>query len=426
MSRLTAGKKSRKKQSEFQTLWAKAEKLKRENVRFRDRLDAIMQRIEAEIRPVEIEAARQQIPLIKRLLTLGQRKSLLKWQRHELDDWIGEVLEPLKCTEHFEEVLDDVCRYDAFRCGIELDETASKPLPDQLREQAGRQDQQAPENDGLFDEDASKTSWQNKVRDEVEKILNRTFGTEPPKPQKPDDHSSDFFQDELFDAEQQRYEEYHKARNAAREELLEEMLAEPTAFSDEEENIFGFGFDPAENISANETPAISNDVFKRLFRAAAGKLHPDRETDPDKRKQKQTLMAQLLTARKDGDVMTIVEFYQQYVDDDSNLSKADEKQLLDSLKLQISALHEAQEDYSRESPLHHMAFESFYHPSAKKTAQAFKHHIQYMKQLALVAISQSQEIRSLKTLKPYLEERYEDRRFDNPFDILDEFFNSMR
>jgi uncharacterized protein YdcH (DUF465 family) len=95
MTRLATGKKSRKTQSEFQKLWAKAEKLKQENARFRDRLDDIIQRIQTDIGPVEEAAATQQIPLLKRLLALGQRRSLLQWQRQTLDDWIREILEPL-------------------------------------------------------------------------------------------------------------------------------------------------------------------------------------------------------------------------------------------------------------------------------------------------------------------------------------------
>jgi hypothetical protein len=134
MTRLATGKKSRKTQSEFQKLWAKAEKLKQENARFRDRLDDIIQRIQTDIGPVEEAAATQQIPLLKRLLALGQRRSLLQWQRQTLDDWIREILEPLMGIDGLDhDVLEELSRYDAFRLGIELDETSSIPLQDQLR-----------------------------------------------------------------------------------------------------------------------------------------------------------------------------------------------------------------------------------------------------------------------------------------------------
>ncbi len=49
MTRLTAQKKTRKKPSEFQKLWAKAEKLKQQNARFREHLDKIIQRIQTEL-----------------------------------------------------------------------------------------------------------------------------------------------------------------------------------------------------------------------------------------------------------------------------------------------------------------------------------------------------------------------------------------
>jgi len=71
MSQLTAGKKSRKKQSEFQKLWAKAEKLKTENARFRGRLDEIIQRITNEIRPLENRIARRQEPSLYRTGGIG-------------------------------------------------------------------------------------------------------------------------------------------------------------------------------------------------------------------------------------------------------------------------------------------------------------------------------------------------------------------
>ena len=109
MTHLTTGKKSRKKQSEFQKLWAKAEKLKQENARFRDRLDEIIRRIRTDIGPVEEKAARQQVPLLSRLLALGQRKSLTQWQRQMLDDWIREILEPLQSAGHLDDgIVDEI------------------------------------------------------------------------------------------------------------------------------------------------------------------------------------------------------------------------------------------------------------------------------------------------------------------------------
>ena len=429
MTRLTAQKKTRKKQSEFQKLWAQAEKLKQENARFRDRLDGIMQRIGTEIRPVEEETARLQMPLLKCLLTLGQRKSLTQWQRQTLDSWIREILEPLQSTSHLNsEIMDDLVRYDAFRLGFELDEDSSTPMAEQLHAHIAREDTLLEEEFEAEDE-----AWREAARSEVEKILDRTFGPEPPGPEPLDEATTDFFQDELKQEQQRAYEAYHEARNAARKDLLEEMLDASTP-DEEAEDFFDSDFDfdpfgssgPFSNEKEDGAPTISNSVFKRLFRSTAAVLHPDRERDPDKREKKHGLMTLLLNARKQGDVMTIIQMHQQHVSDENALSKADENQLIKALKAQVDELRHERETYSFESPFHRMAFEVFYCPSQKKTDLAFKKHIQQMEKTASEAQALSQSIKSIKTLKPHLEQRYDERRFVNPLEALDTLFGFAR
>jgi len=58
--------------------------------------------------------------------------------------------------------------------------------------------------------------------------------------------------------------------------------------------------------------------------------------------------------------------------------------------------------------------------------QALKHHIQMMKAATSEVVSQTHSIKTLKTLKPYLEERYEEHCFDNPFEAPEEIFNLSR
>ena len=428
MTRLVKRKRPRKKLSEFQKLWAKAEKLENENARFRARLDEIMERIRTDIQPVEEEFARQGVPLLRRLLTLGQRKSLTQWQRQELDAWIRELIEPLRSASQLApEILEDISRYDAFSLGIELDETASTPLVDQLQDHLKRAEQQEKEEDEISEENSRK-----QTEEEVERILDSAFGHEPPKPAPPGDSNNDLFPNELNEELNRQFDEYHKARNAAREELLEEMLADSTPFSDAEEDFFKFdSFDASDSLPEkdddnNDAPKISSVVFTRLFRSTAAQLHPDREPDPVLRQQKQALMAELLGARRQGDVMTVINLYQQHVDNDATLSKADEKQLTNALKRQITALEGKREEYSFESPLHRTAFTQFYHQSFRQTNQALKHHIQMMEAATSEAVSQAHNIKTLKTLKPHLEERYEAHCFDNPFEALEEIFNLSR
>jgi len=350
MTRLTAQKKTRKKPSEFQKLWAKAEKLKQQNARFREHLDKIIQRIQTEIRPAEEKAAQQHIPLLKCLITLGQRKSLTQWQRQTLDGWIREILEPLLHTSHLDsELKEDISRYEAFRLGIELDKDSPTPMAEQLRMHIERED--------------ARLEKERKTRDEA-------------------------WRDELFDSD-----------------------FEPFGTDDP------FSKEPDDN-----TPAISNTVFKQLFRSTAAVLHPDREHDPDMREIKHRLMTSLLNARKQGDVMTLIQMHQQHAGNGNALSKADEKQLIKALKAQVDELQQEREIYSFESPLHRMAYELFYYPSTRKTEQAFNQHLWQLETAASEAQSLSERIKTLKALKPHLEQRYDERCFSHPLDALDEVF----
>lgn len=433
MDFLTAAKKRPNKTSAFQKLWTKAEKLKRENARFRNRLDQLVQRIQTDVIPIEKQAVGQQLPLLQRLLTLGQRKSLSQRQRYMLDDWIREILDLLQGTDHLnEDIMDEVCRYDAYRLGIELDESSTCSLPEQLqhyfeREQELLQDEDEDEAYDEFDEELRES-----IHHEIEKILDKTLG---PEPANPDVHDSDdLFSDELKAEQQRQYQEYIEVRNAAREELLKEMLAADDIFDDfdDEEAIFDFDADafgyeePLTAPASNDAPAVSNAVFKRLFRSIAAQLHPDREPDPNLRDQKHTLMSQLLDARKQGDVMMIIEMYQEHVSANTGLSTVDEKQLIKVLKNQVNVLINEQEQYSFETPLHRLVYEKFYSDNTKTINQVIKMHLRDIEKDSANAQALALSITSLKTLKPHLEQRDQEYGFVDSLAVLEAVFGSSR
>jgi hypothetical protein len=73
-----------------------------------------------------------------------------------------------------------------------------------------------------------------------------------------------------------------------------------------------------------------------------------------------------------------------------------------------------------------LAYERFYFPSSRKTDQAFKQHIREIEKVASEASSLALNIKSLKSLKPHLQQRYDERRFVDPLEALDAFFDFMR
>jgi hypothetical protein len=111
------------KPSAFQKRWAQVESTKRKNDQLHNTLEKLVTRIHTDIAPVERAMAGAGKPLWHKLLALAQRKSLLQWQRAELDEWVVELMSDLHIHSLVDaDVLDDVARYDAFRMGVQLQE----------------------------------------------------------------------------------------------------------------------------------------------------------------------------------------------------------------------------------------------------------------------------------------------------------------
>ncbi len=423
MNLVSKKSKSAKKLSHFEKLWNKAEKLKRENEHFRQRLDKVVQRIQEELLPAELEAAAEHIPLLKRLLTLGQRQSMGRWERLELNDWIMELIEPLMSSAQIDQELgDEINRYQAFNYGIELDEQSGKSFAEQIQQFHQQQEE-------AFDaEFASESEDERRARieHEVEMELDAALGKAPEKPIEPD-YASDLFGDELHTARQQAFDDYQRHRAELREQLIEEKMGEDkddpflnfdpfggSGYYDREDDDFEDPFAPRKKTAT----AVSNEVFTRLFRATVAVLHPDRERDEAKQARNHKLMSQLLKARKQGDVMTVIELYQTHVGKVQGLTGQDEKQLITVLKRQIEQLKEEKEDYSDSSPLHRMAFEQFNFSSSKKTDKVFREHLNHLREHVREAHKMAARITSLKKLKPYLEARSEETASDIMFEQM--------
>lgn len=442
MSQVVAGKRNRKKQSTFQKLWARAAKLREQNEKFSTELDALVVRIDECITPLEAKLCEAQKPLVHKLLTLGQRKSMTNWERETLDDWIKELTEQLHIHGLVDnKLLDDLAKYDAFRMGIALEDDTIPPheqFVDILNKAQAERDAEVER----FNErsrqqsEADRASFMEQAAALVERELDKLLGPEPAQPEK---HTAtqDLWADELEKEEDRQRSEYQSKRAELREKLMAEELSRidemmDGLFDDDEDDDIDFadfdfsgfeefvsGKDSGGGQAGSSQPdptakTLSNETFQRLFRAAAGKLHPDREPDPEIRKEKQVLMTKLLKARKKGDVMTVLELYEAHVGGHEGFTKADEKALTDSLKQMVEELEEEKDRIVYQSGMHGVAFHLFYSPSKKKVDAAFKNRLEEMKEFEKATASMTKEIRSLKTLKPWLDDRYQQAAFAEP------------
>ena len=351
-----------KKPSKFQKLWHKAERARARNARFREDLESLVQRVRFTIQPLELEAAQADKPLLQKLLTLGQRKSLAQWQRAELDSWIQELVYEMQTYGLVDPaLLNDMARYDAFRLGITLEDDEIAPPAEQLVEIIKREQ-------ALHE--AAEKEW-------------RDSENEPEDPgSNCDDLDFDGFDfDDIGD--------FDWFTGGAESEPL-----------------------------THDAPVVTNKVVQRLFRSTAAKLHPDREPDAERRKLKQGLMADLLRARKQGDVMRILELHQEYVSESREFSKVDEQQLIHALEYNIRELETEKDLIIEQSVIHEVVYQRFYDTSKKKVDENIEEHLAILARDKVNIERMVEEIRSLKTLKPYLEERYDMRRDGSDLDQI--------
>ena len=434
--------KAKQKKTQFQTLWDKADRLQRKNKELRNNLDGLVASAEQLVRPVEVEAARADLPLLNKLLVMGQRKSLAQWERGVLDEWIKDLITNAQAhgiTD--DDLMNNIARYDAFRLGIELDEDAdgesgsayeqlSVHMQNLQKEAEETAERERAETEAEFD------NLKTRMEEFVEHVLDERLGPPPSSGDAPFG-TSDMFASELDDAHKAQLDEYNAKRESLRKEIMDELNddlyeefgASPfdddfskDPFSDPDFD-FEEDFQHPGNADADiAAPKIDNQTFHKMFRATAARLHPDREADPEKRLEKQRLMSELLAARKKGDLLTVFKMYQEHTDNRESFSKADEKQLIKALKLHIEQLEEEQEAIILQSPMHFATYHRFYDRSKKKQQAKMEKHIREIQDGISDSEKMTGAIKSLKTLKPWLAARYDQLRM-SMFDEFSRNFN---
>jgi len=443
MTQVVTTRKARKKQSRFEKLWARAVKLRKSNEKLDSELAALIDRMHETILPKEIEIAKEQTPLFQKLLQLGQRKSLTHRERYTLDEWIRSMLEDFHQLNLVDDELrDHVAHYDAYRMGIKLEDESTPPYQQfmekiQQAEQEERLEQEREQQAMHEHIDSIREKKISKATIEVERVLDRTLGA---RPLVTESATADLWEDELTSLQDESLRQYDKHREALRKELMEDKLDkiekelkfmsedpwdEDMDFPDLDEileSVFGdhdFNSDFTGGKSTHEKPAhenlangrndtaLSNDTFQQLFRAAAAKLHPDREPDAEVRLEKQKLMATLLKARKNGDLLTVLDLYETWVGEHEGFSKKDQKSLEETLQAWLNKLEEERDELISSSPLHSRAYHCFYRSSRKSTDKAFAEYLSDLQDTSDLIEDISADITSVKKLKPWLASRYD-------------------
>jgi len=439
MSQFTVSPKPKKKKSTFEKLWAQANERNQSNQRLERELNAIVERMQKTVIPEELSLVKAQIPLVNKLLDLGQRKSMTKWERQTLDSWILELIEDMhQCSLINDELKDCIARYDAFRMGIELEDSDLPPHQQFIEKIRATEDQarQAHEQRQKAHSESREQRREQMIKlanISIAQAVDHTLGPRPTAKETPVD---DLFESELSEqlkiqqikydsdraelhaqltkdaldeidrllSEEERPYQFDDLNTDDFDDLLDELLEEPMWNEIDQENDTDF-------VSKKNNPALTNDAFQQLFRATAAKLHPDREPDAELRLEKQQLMAKLLKARKQGDLITVLELYETWVGEHAGFNKTDERALTQTVRQWLENLDDEKDDIIMQTPLHCRAYNQFHNKSKRKVDTAFEQYLRSLEKQHTALNKCSEQIRSLVTLKPWLEERY-DRSYD--------------
>ncbi len=325
-------------QIRFNTLWEEVKKKQKQNDKLKLEMEALLATYTKEVMPVELGLEEPLVRLAYRLIDFSGRKSLAKWQRAELQDWIAETLH-------------EISQYNVGKA-----------------EEIGKD--------------------YNQVLAEYYNIPLEAL-TEP-------DESED---DELFES--------MTADNEQAEDIDDEDLF---GFDDEDDDLFSQDNTEATSSTERKEQPINEKWIQKLFRRTARVLHPDKEQDPKQHQQKQKLMTQLLDAREQQDIMTMMQLYSEHVDDGELLmEQADINTLCCLLENQKTELDMTREALIDESPMHYAVHGKFYAVTKKTRDRKLQAHLEGIQKGIKQKTKLVEFLCNLTNLKTALEARCEVR-----------------
>jgi hypothetical protein len=358
LATIKSTKKSAKKApgDQFQLLWEKIEKQKTRLAGQEKRVRKIVDRFNAEILPLEREQARTQYQLIERLLTFFSRKSLTQWQRDDLFHWIQDELGILSTNPFIEDGLN----------------------PSQLlirSEELLKQFYPQPEAPALSESE----------REDIKADIYRELGLEI------DDEEVELFMNSPTEFMQR---------------MMEKMQADdqdwPEEDDDELDEFFG-----AEEKKSVDGQAAGKTLIHRLYKQLAKRLHPDMEQDSAQKAAKHEQMQQLVAARKENDIYTLIELHRQHFDTDAlgQLKKQDLDDINELLRRQLRDLERQYEQVFMKDDMESTIWNRFRNVGSISSDQNFAEHAQTLKADIKRNNKLLKQLKTLKDLKQLQEDR---------------------
>lgn len=412
-------------QKEFSKLWSRIGKLKKSNATFSLKLSELTEQTAPILREYEQQSILHMHAFVAKKLRFLPMKSLGKYNREDLSEWIEESFNAIQMLRPIDTDLLEmqIKQYNQTMAEFyePLDETPDNDLATDL-------------NDTQIVDDPNtliRLFCENLKAEHAlarENFIDNIALNPQPNLFEDDDKLAQFdlAQQQAYDERVRLYSnEIVDALTASQQATDEEQAANDqfnhTDFEDHSSE--DSHFNPEKNTTSKLRDLLENANISKMFRKIAKELHPDREQDSKQRLVKQELMAQAIQARDGGDIITLFDLYTTYVDksdlyfDDQQLSAINTL-----LKEQIKQLQEDKQEIIHSSQLNYQCHEFFYASSTKKIQTKIKAFKKQTAQEIYDLESLTYELKSLKVMKAVIGDR-NNTRFIHPFDDLNRSFN---
>ncbi|MCY9826474.1 J domain-containing protein [Vibrio chagasii] len=370
-----------KQKNKLNQLWEEIEKKQRRIERYQAKLDAFYQDFKTSTEEQEQAVCRAAEHWIHHLLTFIPRKTIKGPQREALYDWIQEELRILEANP-FNPVDSRVLR-EAFDQAL-----LASPLNQAKDISISEEEMEA-------------------FREEISIVLG---------------YDLDLSDDELMTMIKDPRKFHDYLQSVIAEEMEEEHLEEDDIEWGGESD-FSQTDDQAhfEASHHQESDALYSDKqITKLYRQLAKQLHPDKETDEEKKSEKSALMQQLSQAKKDKDVVALLILAQQHLPEHEMVM---DEGMLERLKMtlteKIEQLNVDYQELQQGGDIKSIIWQRFGGGNKASRQKGLREYREHLQKEAQDLLAECQEIKTVKQLQLRLKQRIDASRFNNPFFQID-------
>lgn len=342
----------------FDAAWKRLIKQQQKNMHLQEGIKQFAEDVERRIGAQEQHCNTTRYRLIEHLVKFYARKSLPDWQREALLDWIFSHFQELSCNPF-------VVDLDLVGLQKKIGETIAQMHPEFLEDES--QDAEPSQSHENYKERAECSGTEDMFAD-----LFAEFESQD------ECENDEFFDQEELDSKAE-FERFFRERDLEEEQ--------------DKKNINQF---------------LKTSAINKMFRQIVRVLHPDREQDPEKRELKNQLMAELVSAREDNDILKIFSLYHEHVGE-SPLGQLQDKAELEKVTLllqrQYEYLRDAEQQVIADNPRDGIIYQRFFHKRKVVVDADIKQHLLEIKQLSEEYTLFVTQVTSLSKLKPFLEAR---------------------